>query len=227
MTWLATHMIGSKVKAVDGDIGTISDLYFDDERWAIRYFICRAGGWTDPRWKLISPLSIQSVDEEASTVYVNLTQKGVAESPDASLRQPVSRRFEIEYSRYFQIPIYWAGSGIWGGAMSPALFAKTALSPEEEESALKADNDESHLRSMSEIAGYRIKATDGSIGHIEDFVIDKESWAIKHVAVDTRNILPGKVVKIAPAHIDDISWTESSVYIHMTKDEIKESPELN
>ncbi len=227
MTWRATELIGSDVKGIDGDIGKVSDLYFDDERWTVRYLICRTGEWTTPRWILISPLSIQSIDDDQSTVFVNLTQQGVAESPDASLKQPVSRRFEIEYSKYFQIPIYWAGSGLWGGAMSPAVFAKTALPPEEEEKALEeGDTDESHLRSVNEVIGYHIKADDGSIGHIEDFIIDRETWGVQHVAVDTRNWLPGKVVTVAPARIDDIIWTESNVYIHMTKDEIKESPEL-
>ena len=110
--------------------------------------------------------------------------------------------------------------------MSPVAFAKAALSPEEEEKALGANNDESHLRSVDEVTGYHVQADDGPIGHIEDFVIDRESWAIQYVAVDTRNLLPGKKVTIAPNRIDDILWTESNVYIHMTKEAIKESPEL-
>ncbi|MBN1685673.1 MAG: hypothetical protein JW852_03415 [Spirochaetales bacterium] len=227
MQWFATKLIGSKVEALDGEIGEISDLYFDDERWVIRYLICRAGDWTSAKWVLISPLSITSVDEEQSMVSVNLTRQAVAQSPDASLKQPVSRRFEIEYSKYYEIPIYWAGSGLWGGAMNPAVFAKSVLPPEEEKKALQGNNDESHLRSVNEVAGYRVKAEDGSIGHIEDFLIDSETWAIHHVAVDTRKWLRGKIVTIAPARIDDIVWTESTVYIRMTKEAIQESPELN
>ncbi len=227
MDWLATKLIGCEVEAIDGNIGKVADLYFDDERWVIRYLICRTGDWTDPEWVLVSPLSIKHIDTEESKVDVNLTRKAVEESPDASLKQPVSRRFEVEYSKYFQIPIYWAGSGLWGGAMSPAAFAKAAMPPEEEEKALSEDTEESHLRSVDEVTGYHVKADDGSIGHVEDFIINNETWAIRHVAVDTRNWLPGKVVKIAPARIDEIVWTESSVHIHMTKEAIKESPELN
>ena len=227
MLWHATKLIGSKVEALDGAIGKITDLYVDDERWVVRYLICRTGDFTAAQWVLISPLSVKKVDEEESEVSVNLTQQAVAESPDASLQQPVSRRFEIEYSKYYQIPIYWAGSGLWGGAMNPRVFARSALSAEEERQALQGNKDESHLRSVTEVTGYHVKASDGTIGHIEDFLVDGETWAIQHVAVDTRNWLPGKVVTITPNRIDDIVWTESNVHVHMTKEEIKESPEID
>jgi hypothetical protein len=33
------------VCAIDGDIGSIEDLYFDDQNWAIRYFVADTGSW--------------------------------------------------------------------------------------------------------------------------------------------------------------------------------------
>ena len=47
-----------------------------------------------------------------------------------------------------------------------------------------------HLRSLKEIKGYRIHARDGEIGHVDDFILDDDTWALRHVVVDTGNWLP-------------------------------------
>jgi hypothetical protein len=49
-----------------------------------------------------------------------------------------------------------------------------------------------HLRSAKEVTGYRLHTTGGSIGHVEDFLLDSVSWAIRYLVVDTRNWLPGR-----------------------------------
>jgi hypothetical protein len=223
----ATDLIGMKAKATDGDIGVINNLYFDDERWVIRYLICYTDEWVEKRWVLVSPLSIIRISDEESKVYVNLTQFEIAKSPDVSFKKPISRRFELKYSQHYQFPIYWMGGRLWGPTMNPVLLSKNSITPDEEKKALEENSDESHLRSVNEVIGYHVQADDGSIGHVENFLIDNESWEIKHVVVNTRNWLPGKKVKIAPNRIDVIRWSESNVFIRMTKEAIKEAPELN
>ena len=61
------------------------------------------------------------------------------------------------------------------------------------------------LRSSAVVTGYDIQATDDSIGHVKDFVFDDESWAIRYLAVDTRNWWPGgKKVLAATRWADSI-----------------------
>lgn len=226
MKTLATKLIGRNATGVDGEIGTVQDLYFDDERWVIRYLVVATGEWLSQRPVLVSPLSISEIGEEDSALSVNLTQAILATSPDVSSRQPVSRRFEIEYSKHFEYPIYWAGGGLWGGAMNPVVFAKNSLTEEEEREALAEKSDQSHLRSVIEVSGYHIEASNGSVGHIEDFLIDSESWKLVDIVVDTRNWFPGKKVLVDPAKITEILWSESIVHVDMDKEGIRESPEF-
>jgi sporulation protein YlmC with PRC-barrel domain len=82
-----------------------------------------------------------------------------------------------------------------------------------------------HLRSMHDVSGYRIHATDGEIGHVEDFIIDDETWAIRYLIVDTQNWWPGKKVLISPHWIERVSWSESAVFINLPRETIKQSPE--
>ncbi len=80
------------------------------------------------------------------------------------------------------------------------------------------------MRSTKEVTGYRIGATDGEIGHVEDFVVD-EDWAIRYVVVDSRSWLPGKKVLISPRWISEVNWLQKEVYADLTRDEIKSAPE--
>ena len=82
-----------------------------------------------------------------------------------------------------------------------------------------------HLRSTDEVSGYHIQADDGEIGHVEDFIIDDETWAIRYLIIDTRNWWSGKKVLVSPQWIERTSWDESKVFINLSREAIKQSPE--
>ena len=84
-----------------------------------------------------------------------------------------------------------------------------------------------HLRSAAIVTGYHIEATYGDVGHVEDFIIDDETWEIRYMVVDTRNWLPGKKVLIAPRWIDRVSWNDSKVYVSLSREAIKNAPEYH
>jgi hypothetical protein len=82
-----------------------------------------------------------------------------------------------------------------------------------------------HLRSVHAVSGYHIQAADGEIGHVEDFLIDDETWAIRYLIVNTRNWWPGKKVLVSPQWIERVSWTESKVFVNLSREIVKQSPE--
>jgi hypothetical protein len=75
------------------------------------------------------------------------------------------------------------------------------------------------------VSGHYVQATDGEIGHVEDFIIDDETWAIRYLIIDTRNWWPGKKVLISPQWIERVSWNESKVFVDLSREVIKKSPE--
>ena len=77
------------------------------------------------------------------------------------------------------------------------------------------------------MAGYHIAAIDGDLGHVEDFVVDDESWAIRYLVISTRNWWPGKKVIIAPQWINSVDWRDSKVHVNLTREAIKGSPEFS
>jgi hypothetical protein len=226
---------GCKVAALDGDIGSVEQAYFDDEMWGVRYLVIDTGNWMSERQVLISPYSVKHSDPGTSAVRVDLTRQQVRDSPNIDTHKPVSRQHETEYLRFYDYPTYWGGPNMWGMGAYPA-FDLTAsasdLAADGLASPLEPDADEPpadvHLRSTSEVKGYHIEAADGSIGHVSGFIFDDQTWAIRYLTVDTRNWWPaGKEVLLATHWIDAIDWSGSTVSTRLTRDAIKHSPEYD
>jgi hypothetical protein len=81
------------------------------------------------------------------------------------------------------------------------------------------------LHSSRKIIGYHIQARDGSIGHVEDFLIETDTWHIPYMVVDTRNWWPGKKVLVSPQWIQALHWDDAYASVDLTRDQIKASPE--
>jgi hypothetical protein len=71
---------------------------------------------------------------------------------------------------------------------------------------------------------YYVHASDGDIGHVQGFLVDEETWAIRYIIVNTSNWWLGHQVLIAPQWIDDVNWAESTVSIDLKRQEIKSAP---
>jgi hypothetical protein len=109
------------VHATDGAIGQLTDAYFDDDEWAVRYLVIDTGMWLG--WHaLIGPRSIASVDWDRRVVTLSLTRDEVERSPRADLQHPLSRLYETEFYTHFGYPPYWDAPPTWGmGPVSPDL----------------------------------------------------------------------------------------------------------
>lgn len=231
------ELLGFSVGASDGEIGEIRDIYFDDERWVVRYMVVNPGGWLSGRKVLISPISVRNVDWDDEVVNVNLDQRQIRESPSIDTDKPVSRQHETDYYRYFGYPSYWEGANLWGLGAYPmpwvgASGEVTPPSPHTSDHApMRADQHrdsaDTHLRSSKEVIGYEIMATDGPIGNVENFVFDEKSWAIRYFVVDTRKWWPGKRVLLSPEWIDTVSWPEREVYVKVARRAVETSPEYD
>jgi hypothetical protein len=80
------------------------------------------------------------------------------------------------------------------------------------------------LRSVAAITGCHIHASDGEIGHVEDFLVDDAGWNIRYIEVDTRNWWPGQQVLISPLSVKEIDWAGKLLQINVTRQQIKDAP---
>lgn len=220
---------GSKVAAIDGEMGHIEHVFFDDEAWAVRYLVVNTGNWLTGREVLVSPYAVNPPIGRDKLVGVALTRQQIKDSPLIDTHQPVSRRQELDYMNYYGYPSYWDGAGLWGVGAYP-LMPLPLLTPldathEAQRREAAVPLEDVHLRSSAAVAGDDVQAADGSIGHIHDFIFDEATWAIRYLVVDTRNWWPGgKKVLLSTRWIENIEWSEKAVYTLLTRQQVKDSP---
>jgi hypothetical protein len=222
------RLYGKTLGSSDGAIGQVKDFYFNDQQWTVRYVIADTGSWIAGRLVLISPYAFGNFQQDGDSLLVHLTREQIEKSPPIELHKPVSRQYEEEYYRYYGWPSYWDGGGMWGAGSFPVstspYLLPTALA------SLGGDphsGDDPHLRSTQALKGYHIQSGDEAIGHITDFLLDDQNWAIHHLVVETGHWFSGREMVLSPEHLERISYAESKVFVKLTKEAILEAPEYH
>ena len=222
------QLYGDQLGASDGKLGEVLDFYFDDRSWAVRYVVADTGTWLTGRQVLLSPHALGNLYQPGKLLLVNLTRQQIEDSPGLAAHQPVSRQFEESYYDYYGWPNYWQGDGLWGTNGFPTVvnpFSARKV-PTVITGGAHAGHHAAHLRSTLAVAGYHIKATDGLIGHVSDFMMDDKSWTIQQLVVKTGHRLSGRDVRIPTHKVERISYEDSTVFVNLTVAAIETLPTL-
>jgi hypothetical protein len=227
------------IRATDGDIGRITDFYFDDLNWVIRYLVVDTGTWLSGRKVLITSNSLSRPDWIKKVLPIFITKAQVKNSPNLDAVEPISRQHELQFLKYYGNPHYWGASGLSvEDSSSPNSKKKTnglisglrRLPTEKDKPhAARAKDEESQseggsLRSCEEIMEYHIEAIDGDIGHVGSLLVDEETWAIRYLIVDTSEWWVGHQVLVAPSWINGVRWVNDSVSVNLTRQAVKDAP---
>ena len=212
------------MSATDGDIGTVKDFYFEDSSWIVRYLVIETGEWLNNRSVLISPDAHLTPDWKNKNFPINLSKEQIKNSPDIDTELPVSRQQEIKMYDHYALEKYWRGGFVAGGMPLPM---NEAMIKEDDEISNKKTNDDQHLRSIEKVIGYGVKAIDGTIGKIKDFIIDDTNWNIDFIVVETGNWFSEKNVIISPQIVKDIKWDISELILNINVEQVKDSPEYD
>ena len=217
----AYSLISYRLDSLDGGIGKVKDFYFDDQFWAIRYLVVDTGEWLPGRQVLLAPHAVSRVNNATDLITVGLTKKQIEDGPSLADHKPVSRQFEDDYYCHYGWAPYWVGA-----LSGESSYPNSSRESDNGVRAMQAENRaDRHLRSTHEVSKYSIHAKDGEIGHVEDFIIDDDTWRIRYLEVCTNNWWAGKKVLISPQWIERISVSNSEVFLSLSREEIKQSPE--
>jgi len=227
----ASAIKGYSIAASDGQIGTVSDFLFDDASWLVRWLVVDTGKWLTGRKVLLPPSVLGHLDPNGPEFSIKLTKKQIKESPDIDTQRPVSRQFEANIYDYYGWSPYWGtgagylvgGFGFGGGALTAFPTPGSQRRAEDILIAQQSDDDP-HLRSIEAVTGYHIHATDGEVGHVEDFLMEDSDWSIRDLVVDTKNWWPGNKVLISPRSIQKIDWMDNQVKLNIDRERVKSSP---
>ena len=218
------RLIGMHIEASDGEIGEIKDVYFDDHCWAVRYLVVATGAWFAQHKVLISPISVAKIDWDNGQMEVSLSRQEVRTSPPIDTDKPVSRQHEVDYFDHYGYPYYWNGPSLWGDTAGP-LRLIGPIPPARNIPDIDGEAPlDPRLRSAVEVTGYVLRTTDTAMGHVEDFLLDFETWAIRYLVVNTRHWLTGKHILVPPQWIADVDWPQRVVSINVASDIVRAAP---
>lgn len=227
MLWKASAIEGYSIAATDGPIGTITDFLFDDTSWQIRWVVVDTGKWLSSRRVLLPPSAMGHVNATGREFSVRLTMQQVKDSPDIDTQRPVSRQMEASVYDYYGWYPYWTSSfyiGSFGYAGEGPMAPRDSDAAKKTANALGNKNDDLHLRSVAAVTGYHFHATDGEVGHAEDFLVEDGDWSIHYLVVDTKNWWPGKRVLVSPRSVREIDWSSQHVSLGVDRQTVRNSP---
>ena len=170
------------IAATDGNLGSVVDLCFDDRSWIIRYLVVDARSWFPDHWVLISPISVRSWDPDPSILRGALSKTQVKVSAEAHIPSGRPERTPQPY------------------ALEHAIRDRARA------------GGEARLQVATAAIGYTMQTEDGTIGHVQDILVDVKTWAIRYLLVDTTNQWAGRRVLVAPAWLTYVSWDESKTF---------------
>jgi hypothetical protein len=242
MLFAVSGFRGCAVEASDGRAGTVKDFLFDDESWRIRWMVVDTRNWLPGRQVLIHPsvIALPDLTEPAGgrlpmmgtpdrlVLSVRLAKRQIEASPDIREDEPVSQQMQAHLFDYYGWDPYWGASYFGMNAIASPFSAPPFVAAAVPHQALDREthpgDGDPHLRSVGAIKGYHVHATDGDLGHVENFLADDVNWDIRYLVVDTRNWWPGKHVQLAPFAVKEIDWLERRVKLNVTRDQVKSAP---
>lgn len=114
----------------------------------------------------------------------------------------------------------WGRSGMRVNLSREDLRNGTAL----DETA--AASSEERLDSVRKTSGYHIRARNGEIGHVDDFLIGQDSWRIRYLLVDTSNWIGGRSVIVSSDVVERVDQAGSEIHVSADRDAIANAPAL-
>jgi uncharacterized protein YrrD len=83
------------------------------------------------------------------------------------------------------------------------------------------------LRSVRELRGTALVATDGPIGDVYDVYFDDHEWIVRYYVVDTGKWLPGRKVLIPPHVVRPPLPDSLALPVDLTREQVRNSPDID
>ena len=83
------------------------------------------------------------------------------------------------------------------------------------------------LRSLKQLYGEKLGATDGEIGTIKDFYFDQEHWTIRYLVADTGDWLAGRKVLLSTHSLASRPASGKVIHVSLARKKIEKSPAID
>jgi sporulation protein YlmC with PRC-barrel domain len=215
------EILGYKIQAEDGTLGRIKDIYFDDTSWAIRYVVVDTGTWMAGRQIVLAPEVLGEPDPNRREMPITLARRRIEGSPPIVQEQGLTPRQQQLLAEYYDWSLPAAKRSVGSAAMGAGDGPKAARMLLQNQQSEQLDP---HLKSLRGMIGYHIRARGVDVGHIEDVLVQTDSWLLRYLVIDARNLVPGKKMLVSPAWVRRVEWSGGVVDVDLTAGSLKDGP---
>jgi len=208
----ARNIIGHRLSAQDGDIGRCVDFLVDSDKWLARYLVVEAGQWLSGRRLIISPLALSKADWTSRRLVLENTRAQVEGAPPLEEGVPISREHELDLFRHYG----WSVSG---------LAPVSDRAPPSEHGGPPPLGPK--LRSVKDILSYGLEAEDGPVGHVDDFIVDDDTWLLPYLVAEGQNWLSARKVLLPTERILGVDGDDRLVELALPNVAIEDAPDFD
>jgi hypothetical protein len=208
-----------ELRAPDGPLGPIQDVYFDDADWTVRYLTADVSAWLPGLTVLLAPTALESVDREQRTMRTRFDRQQMQNSPPALEDDAVSKRNAERLGDPTWQP-FWLTTSSQLGATAPITPLRAGVAGEK----TGATGSGADLRSAQELLGYAVECEGQRIGMVTDLAYDDETWGIQYLVVDTAAPAEERRILIAPDWTHAIDWVEPVVRLDLDCEAVARAP---
>ena len=83
------------------------------------------------------------------------------------------------------------------------------------------------LRSLKDLEGYVVTASDGDIGTVSNFLFDDEEWTIRYLAIETDGFAGRRHVLVSPRAFGEADWSSRRFHVELTRQRVADSPDID
>lgn len=200
------NLIGLTIHAIDGEIGKVTDVCFDNLTYTVRYLVVETGSFLFSREILLSTESLVPSDIQTEAFMTNLTIQQIENCPLVDSKKTISDvEEEIRLLTYYKWTNYRSALNV---AVETSVYEKHTAT----------------LHTVNEITKMKVSCTDASVGNVRDVLVDDESWKINHLIVDAFKI-SGKEVLLPTSSISELKPNNSFLLLNLSSKEIADKPE--
>ena len=224
------ELLNYTIEAEDGKSGKIKDFYFYDENWKINCCVVKPKWWMFSKRVLLLSQDLGHPVWSKHKLPVFRSKREIDNSPLSATKETVSDKKKKEAERQrANWPVMWNGGDYMSSNMMNPHIVPQPQSKQKDRNDFSSrqliqQETKGKLRSMTEVRGYRIQATDGALGHVDDFIVEEANWYIPYLVVATRDYLPGPKVLLMSIFVDKIDWGQSKILLNVSKNRVLESP---
>lgn len=215
----AVHSItGLPINALDGKIGSLKSLHFDDRTWKVRYLVAKLGSLLDTKDVLILTAETNELSWVDQCIKVDLSKEQVKNALPFGKDLPVSYQKAWIKQKNFET-LYMVDP--WNGNILPMWFPDTNSID-----LLLDDMVSTNLRTTEVVDDYKVVCNEDKkvIAEVKDFILDDDDWTIRYLVIDTNGIYTDGDVLVSTYHVEGFSSDDKEILIDLDKEQLKDCP---